>query len=468
VVSTKPLEERAALQRLPARALRAVIPAAALLAAAAPAGARAADQRAALLCTRAGGCPGEALALAEWADQRGLGLTSLEAVASAALAGGDAAAALRNARDPEEAARALTAVPLTLSRETLLALTLGLAEARLAGDPEGAEAALERAASCGGGQVHALPPVSEAVLARYLDRSTQPRPAAPLTIRAEPAGATIFVDGQPLGEAPLEVSLPAGWHRVSAEWPDRRAAAVAEVTLAPGGPAELSLRRPPVDHPAALAVELSGALRGQGLPSDTAAALSAWAGGAGPEQLLVVELRPAEDADRAEVAFVDSGGAPWAMAALEIDAAGWRPWSARRRAGLGWEIGAGQALLGDQQNLSASGGIWLEREGPDLELRLGVLRGGEGYYLYPDRVPTLLPTLAAGVATDRGRRAYAGLYALAAVPYALGGQLVGGLALSPAPGRRLALELQGGWTDQGPVAGAQLRAGLRRPGEQAL
>jgi len=431
----------------------------------APASAERLETLAALVCTRAEGCPEEQHILAAWADRLGAAVVPLEALTAAALAGGDDLARLRDA-PPEQALALLPELPLTLSPDALFELTLTLGEARLAVGDAGAGAAFAMAASSSDARMADLPRLSAAALSAYADAAEAASGSATLTLTADAPQARLFIDGALAGEAPLEVPLREGWHRISVEWPDRRRAWTAEVTAADGERLRLAATRPSEDHPGAVAAAAAASLRGAPLPPELSAALTDWAGARGA-RLLLVEVQAASDAnntgdDLSGERFEDERGGAWSLSTLSLDGGGWTVASPRSPTALAWGFAAGPVLLGGGGAASVDGELRLVRERVDWTVRLGVLQLSEPLWLYETRSASALPTVALGPLVGRERGPYGGLMALAIAPYALGGQGVLGWGFTPAPGRRLALEARAGATDKGWLTGASLYAGAAR------
>jgi len=414
-----------------------------------------AETWAALICTRAEGCPEEQHVLATWAERRGAALIPLESLTDAALAGGDALARYR-AAEPERALALLGEVPLTLSPDALFALTLTVGQQRLAegGDAAGAFA---MAASCSDARMADLPRLDAASLSAYADAAEAVSGSGALTVTADAPQASLYVDGALAGPVPLELTLREGWHRLSVAWPDRRRAWTAEVTVADGGALHLSAERPVVDHPGAVEVAAAAALRGGPLPPELSDALRGWAAERGA-RLLLVEVLPEGDGER----FVDASGRAWSLAVLTVDDASWAVETPRAPSALAWGVGAGPALLGGRGAAALEGELRLSRSRVGWSLRLGLLQLSEPVWLYEDRSVRALPTVAVGPTLGREQGPYGGVMGLAVAPYALGGQGVLGWAVTPGAGRRLALEARAGATDEGWLAGASLSAGSAR------
>jgi hypothetical protein len=78
-----------------------------------------------------------------------------------------------------------------------------------------------------------------------------PLPAAALTVRTAPPGATLLVDGRPVGRTPVvRAPLEGGPHRLTLERAGWRARVV-EIDVAPGAEKDLELRMDPVRAPPA-------------------------------------------------------------------------------------------------------------------------------------------------------------------------------------------------------------------------
>lgn len=437
-----------------------------------------------MLCEAPDGCAPAFQAMADHCAGLGLPLLDFDDLAQAGPGGGDARARLdaaleRLESDPAEAREALRATPLTLPTELPWRIWLLLGQAQHRAGQAEASRSLRAAASAGGGRAHDLPPLDEEVLDLYLDLASQDPGRGRLRVEADVPIAQVFVDGRYQGEAPLELELLAGWHRVSVERPGRRTAWTGEIELpadrALGLRAELALD----DGPAALEAALIAATRGQPVPPETARALAAHARALGLRTVRFVELRPPQASGRVPEERVHGRAGLYDVHAAWLDVAteriqGQGPGLARLRAAADpqrFRLGLGLGYVHLRARLP---------EGPDphdhlgveaqallrlrpalhLDARLGLWRAAQPWYLYDTWLSKDLVPLALGLRASHDSGLYVGAQGLAIIPLALGGQGLLGWEWAPSNRWRLGVEARGGLSDDGPLWGGGLLAGF--------
>ena len=476
---------------LPASALplllRLLVPAAqAQAVTAVPPGARAVTV---MVCDQPDGCAEPFRVLSDHCAAQGIPLLDFDAVIEAGPAGGDARAALDEAlaaaaQRPDlarlEAARqALRGTPLTLPREEVFSLWIRLGAARLAeGDAAGADLAFAAAVSSSGARVWDLPELSPEALDRYLALAGARGPSAHLKVNADHPDATVFIDGQALGAAPQELSLAAGWHRISVERPGRRSAWVGEVQAPAGGRVELQAEIAADDGVAALESAVLGEILGTEAPVEVARRLSSWARTQGLGAVRFVAMRPAGTGAGVPEERLSSGDQAWDLRAAWLDVSARRlhgrgPGPATLRAAadpdrfsLGLQLGYRRL----QQQLPSGPdphdhvdvelvGLALLRPGLALDARVSLWRAAQPYYLYEDWLAHDLVAVSPGLRWMPGRSGwYLGGHGLVLIPVALGGEAFSGWTWRPTPRWRLGVEGRGGLTDQGAVFGGGLSA----------
>lgn len=451
-----------------------------------PAGARAVTV---LLCPKSDGCAAEWRALSAHAGPLGLPIVDFDAVAAAGPGGRDKLLAFEarmvevragRAIAPEvsEALRQLDTLPFTVTGDDLFRLWLAEGANR-APSVEGSRA-LAAAASVSAGRVTDLGPLPEAVLRDYLDAAGRAKNAATLAITADGPGR-VFVDGRAVGEAPVSLDVPAGWHRVSVERAGRRTAWVGAVEVPAGERLDVRAEIAADDGPAALEAAVVAARRGTTAPEAVTDELSAWARDNGLAWVRFVELRPAGTADLAvpEERFPDPdpGKSAWEAHAVYLDVATRRlvqhgPGPAAMvvagdpdRFRLGVSLGYLRLQeLNDTDSIPAHDHVTAEiaaqlRIIPILAIdaRLGVAHSAQPYYLDEDWLDTNVYPVSLGARVGPARGGpYATAGALVVVPYALGGQVLLGWDLAPSTSWRLAPELRAGFVDKGWLLGGSL------------
>lgn len=449
-----------------------------------PLGARAVSV---LLCDEPGGCPAARSAIAAASAEGGAPLLDFDTVAAAGPAGAAAsaryAAALEGLegldRAPAigalfEAREALRALPFTTDDEEPARILLLLADRRrAAGDLVGADADLRAAAASTGGRATDLPPLSPATLSRYLELAAEGGTPAVVELGADVEDARLFVDGHRVEAGPIE--LRPGWHRLSAERPGRRTAWTAELQAPAGARLSVTAELHGDDGAAALEAAVLGALRGQEPPAAVAETLADWGAANGLRWVRFVHLRPLPSAAEATPGerLEAPDGSAWALSPLWLDVE-------RRRF---VHPGPGVAILSEAPGpqrfrLGAGlGYLYLEprhhvvfevqalyrlRPPLSVELRLGAMRTGQPYYLYPGWVDTHVYPASLGLRAGSAEGGpWAGLALLAVVPYATGGLGRAGWDFAPTPWWRIGLEAQGGWSDHGPLLGGSLHLARR-------
>jgi len=442
------------------------------------------------VCEQADGCPAESRALGAHLAALGLPLLDFDAVALAGPGGQaararwlDAMDALHRAPDlarARAAREALLALPFTVPMDELFALLAELGQQELrAGHDAAADQAFADAAACSQGRIYDLPPLDAASLPRYLDAADRAARAtlAPVPVVVETGGVhgTLFVDGLRIGEVPGRYALAPGWHRLSIETTGRRTAWVGELRVDdrhwPFVRADLGR----AVGEGALEAAVLGAIHGQAPDGATAESLTAWAASRDLAWVRFVAVEPSRStADPPAEVFpdLDPGAPRWALRAAWLDVRAGRfavdpppvavllaePRPARFRVGgtLGYlHLAPRHHVDLEVQALVGMAPSW------SLDLRLGLLRTGQAYFLYPGWTDRQLYPLAVGVRWGRTTGGpFLAAQALAVVPYALGGVGRIGWELAPTTWWRLGLEVSGGATDKGWVAGAGL--GLAR------
>lgn len=442
-----------------------------------------------MLCDEPDGCAPAFQALSDDAAARGVPVLDFDAVAQDGPGGGaarrdwDAARAViadpKARRDDLEAAReAQWAVPLTLPPGDPFALWLRLGDARLSdGDAAGASMAFSAAASSTAGRVHDLPPLSDAGLQAYLGATNRDAGIARLDIGADMVGVRVFVDGQPVGIAPLSVEVPAGWHRVTAERDGRRTAWTGEVTAPADHPLQVDVRVAADDSAAALEAAVIGVTRGQAADPAVASVLADWARDQGLDRVRFVRLTPPAAAGAVPAERIEGRTGVWDVhdAWLDVGARRLSPtggsiagMARRQRFTLGVSLGYARlqtenALGPDPHDHVTAEAVAQVRlaEPLDLDLRVGLYRSAQPYYLYRDWVSQELVPVALGLRWHPGHSGvYLGAHGRALIPYAIGGDGVLGWQWSPSHRWRLGLEAMGGYTDQGALFGGGLSAGF--------
>ncbi|MFZ5478586.1 MAG: PEGA domain-containing protein [Myxococcota bacterium] len=424
------------------------------------------------LCARPDGCGDEWAAMSAHARAFGLPLLDFDVVAAAGPQGREALADFEAAMAPlragaatpaqvDAARAALRALPYTVTNDDLFRVLL------LSGRHADA-------AGISAGRVTDLPPLAEADLARYLDAAAASPPLVTLRIEADAPAARVYVDGGPVGEAPVEVTVLEGWHRVSVERPGRATAWVGELTATGEAPLVVRAKVAGDDATAAIEAAVLAALRGQ--PPE-AGSLVRWARNSGLAWVRFVELsRGGATPPEELVPAVDATAAPWEARAVWLDvdtgrfvahgpgpaalAAAADPARFRMGLALGFlhleEIADTDSIPAHDHFVAEVAGT-LRVVGPlAVEARVGLAHSAQPYYLDADWLDrNVYPvTLAARLGRDRGPYATAG--ALVVVPYALGGQVMGGWAFAPAPAWRVGAEARGGFTDKGWLAGGAI------------
>ncbi|MFN7145196.1 MAG: PEGA domain-containing protein, partial [Myxococcota bacterium] len=350
-----------------------------------------------------------------------------------------------------------------------------------------ADRALAAAASLSGGRVTDLGPLSDAVLARYLDLARAAVPGATLVVGADAPGL-VYVDGRPVGEAPATLDVPPGWHRVSVERTGRLTAWVGTVDVPAGRSLDVRASLRADDGSAALEAAVIGAGRGVAAPTDVVASLGGWARDNGLRWVRFVELRRQGDATRDRLAPVttlpeeripdpDPAAPGWDVRAVYLDVATGR--LGPRGPGPAALVVAGDP---DRFRLGVSLGYLRLEELADtdavpthdhvtaeiaaqlrllpalaLDARIGLAHAAQPYYLDEDWLdPNVYPvSLGARLGRAKGGPYVTG-GALVVVPYAVGGQVLAGWDLAPATSWRIAPEVRAGFTDKGWLVGGEV------------
>lgn len=448
-------------------------------------------------CDRPRGCGEAEAAYAAHAAEHGLPFLSLDDVLAAGPEGGEARAAWDAAwaavqvdeldlDDPDlseldTAWQALAGLPLSMPAEVPWTLLLLRADRRLAaGDQVGARSDLAAAGSSSGWRVHDLPPLTEELRTLYLEAADarSPRRRTTLRVASEASPTTVFVDGEPVGIAPVEVELLAGWHRLSAERPGRAAAWVGTVDLPEGGVFQTTAEVVPEDASQALRSTLLAGTRDRFTDPVAIELLVDWARQRGLRWVRVVRVvRPdvtAREGDRAPEEVVEAPDrSTWHAHAAWIDVARGRyvsrgpgPGSMEvladpERVRIGGHMGP--EGLGGRMHASMEA-VVLARVHPwvALDVRVGLLHSGQTYYLYENWSDENLYTVRLGARVGRsGGGPYGGLQADVIIPYALGGHALAGWELAPTSRWRVGLEGRVGATDVGVQGGVQLSLARR-------
>ncbi len=445
-----------------------------------------------MVCPRADGCEAEWRALAAHTGPLRLPILDFDVVAAAGPGGRDRLLAFEATMAPVRAGNAdaatisgalrdLEGLPFTLPEADLFRLWLTEGANRFPSVE--ADRALAAAASVSQGRVTDLGLLREDVLARYLDlaaaASKAEAGAATIRVRADTPGR-VYVDGRPVGEAPITVSVPAGWHRVTVERSGRLTAWVGAVDVPAGALLDVRAVLGPDDGAAALEAAVIAARRGLPAPTDTVEALRGWARDNGLTWVRFVELAPAggvatlTDAPEERLPDPDPGAPAWDLHAVYLDVPAGRlgprgPGPAAMavagdpdRFRLGVSLGYLRLQeLQDTDAIPAHDHVTVEiaallRLLPPLALdvRLGLAHSAQPYYLdedwlddnvYPVSVGARLGGAAGGPYVSGG--------ALVIVPYALGGQVFAGWDLAPSTAWRVAPEVRAGFVDKGWLVG---------------
>lgn len=438
-----------------------------------------------MLCDQPDGCAASYQALADHCAGLGLPLLDFDDLVQAGPGGGDARAALDEAlislaERPELVREAMRATPLTLPPEQpfFAWLHLGIVQ-HAAGELDAAEASFTNAASTSGGRVHDLPEMPTEALDLYLDVASRDRGRGSLRIEADVRGAAVFVDGRLQGEAPLEVELSAGWHRVSVERTGRRTAWVGEVQLPAGRTLGLLAEVDADDAPATLEAAVQGAIAGRSVPPELARRLADQAHAQGLQRVRFVSLSAPKASGQVPEERIEGKTGLWDVHATWLDVGSARfsalgPGPATLRASadperftLGLSLGYTrlQSRLPsgpdphDHIGVEATGLVAL-RPGLALDGRVGLWRSAQPYYLYDTWLSRELIPVALGARWTHKSGVHLGAQALAVVPIAIGGQLISGWTWRPSTRWRVGIEAKGGYTDEGAVIGGGLGAGF--------
>lgn len=438
-----------------------------------------------MLCDQPDGCAGPYQALADHCAGLGVPLLDFDDLVQAGPGGGDARAELDRrldtlAAEPLAAREAMRATPLTLPTEQPFLIWLALGRSQhAAGQLAEAEDALAAAASTSGGRVHDLPAMPMEALDLYLDLASRDRGQGRLRIEADSPAARVFVDGRLQGEAPVEVELAAGWHRVSVERSGRRTAWVGEVQLPAGRDLGLRAELADDDAPAALEAAVLGAIAGRQVPPDLSERLARQARDQGLERVRFVSLSEPKASGRVPEERIEGSSGLWDVHAAWLDTGSARfstlgPGPSTLRAAadperftLGLSLGYTRlqaSLPGgpdphDHIGVEATGLLAL-RPGIALDARVGLWRSAQPYYLYDTWLSRELIPVALGARWSHRSGFHTGAHGLAVIPLAVGGQVFSGWTWRPSTRWRVGIEAKGGYTDQGAVFGGGLGAGF--------
>jgi hypothetical protein len=376
-----------------------------------------------------------------------------------------------SAGEVEAAWRALQELPYTVSNDDLFLLTLllGAVTAQSEHPAYADHDWLAVAAGLSGHRSYNLPTMPEPVLRHYLDAAAAPVTPALLRVVADDAAATWYVDGRFHGALPGVAQVEEGLHRVTVERPGRRTAWAGWVEVL--GETHISASVAGDDGNAALERVLLAAIDGVPAPAEELAELTRWArdeslewvrfvsvGHEGSDELLRVD--PAAPAWRTRDVYLDvargrlaaEGPGPNAMLAAADP----------ERFRLGAAVGFLHLDPRDHVTVDLVAGY---RFGPQvaLEARLGLAHSAQPYYLYDDWIDPQVYPLSLGLRLGRSVGGpYAGVDALAVIPYALGGQARAGWEFAPSLNWRIGVEARLGATDKGWLAGGGVTVASRR------
>lgn len=441
------------------------------------------------VCDLPSGCPEALAAYASYADEALVPVLVLEDVLAAGPEGGEARAAWTEAWgkiqtdeldlahpslvEVEQAWTALALLPLTMPEEVPFTLLLLRGDRRLAkGNVEGAKEDMAAAATSSARRVTDLPPLSEAGLAAYLgaaDARHLPGQAA-ISVMADVSEATVYLDGDAVGAAPIALPVLPGWHRVSVERPGRATAWVGTLMVPADGALEVRAELADEDASDALIATLVAGTQGKETDPIAVQGLVRWARQSGLDWVRIVRVIPAKGdaANRPEERIEAADQSHWNAYATWLDVSRGRlvrhgPGPAalqvmadRERFRVG--IGLGAEVLGARVH-AAFDFCFLARITPWLaaDVRVGLLHSGEEYYLYENWTDRNLYPLRVGARLgSSGGGPYGGLTGLVVVPYTVGGQAFLGWELAPSSRWRVGLEARGGWTDAGMAVGGLL------------
>lgn len=365
------------------------------------------------------------------------------------------------------AERAMSDCPYTISSEDLFLLAMASASSGMyAINRE----ALLRAANAGERRTYNLPALPENVLAAYLDIASAPTDLIPVTVTADTGVASIFVDGHPAGVAPETLQLPAGPHRITIERPGRRTAWVAGIDLRQ--PSAIHAPVASDDSNAALERTVLVAMNNVEVPAAEVEALVRWArdeelewvrfvslGSHGSDEM-IPDPDPAKPSWRVVDAYLDvvrgrlvaeGPGTNAMIAAADIE-----------RFRVGAKAGYLHLAPRDHVTVDFAAAYRVSRS-LVIDLRLGIAHSAQPYYLYDDWIDAQVYPLSLGIRVgDAQGGPYAGLAALAVIPFALGGEGRFGWEFAPSFGWRVSVEANAGATDKGFVAGLGVGVASRR------
>ena len=365
------------------------------------------------------------------------------------------------------AVSALRACPYTIANEDLFLLAMAQASTGIyAVDRE----ALVRAANTSERRTYNLPPLPENLLAAYLDIAAAPIERIPVTITADATPAAIFIDGRPAGVAPETIGLPPGPHRITIERPGRKTAWVAEIDLRQEVTVAAQIAGD--DSNAALERTVLAAIENVQAPAADVAPLATWARDEGLEWVRFVSLGsqgsdevipdpdPAKPGWRVRDAYLDVArgrlvpegpGTNAMIAAADVE-----------RFRVGAMAGYLHLAPRDHITLDLATSYRFSRF-LSADLRLGVAHSAQPYYLYEDWIDAQVYPLSLGIRVGEPRGGpYAGIAAVAAIPFALGGEARAGWEFAPSFGWRVSVEARGGATDKGFIAGVAVGVASRR------
>ena len=444
-----------------------------------------------MVCPRADGCDDAWRALVAHTTPLGLPVLDFDVVAAAGPGGRDRLLAFEAEMAPiragtasppavSAALAALDDLPFTVTGEDLFRLWLAEGASRYPSVE--ADRALRNAASVSLGRVTDLGQLRDGVLARYLDLAAAVRPTATIRVTSDTPGRA-FVDGRPIGDTPVTVAVPPGWHRVTVERTGRLTAWTGSADLPDA--AGLLIRAVLAPDDGAAALEAAVIAAGKGLPAPTATvdALRAWGRDNGLTWVRFVELAPTDavaslsDPPEERVPDPDPAAPPWDLRAVYLDVPAGRlgphgPGPAALvvagdpdRFRLGASLGYLRVQeLFDTDTIPAHDHVTVELAAQlrllpplALDVRLGLAHSAQPYSLDEDWLDANVYPLSVSARLGRATGgAYVAGGALALIPYAVGGQVLAGWDLTPSTAWRVAPEVRAGFVDKGWLVGGNV------------
>jgi hypothetical protein len=165
------------------------------------------------------------------------------------------------------------------------------------------------------------PPLSEPTALRRwgeAERALAVEPPGRLRLRAGLPGTVYALDGVTLGPGPVEVSLPAGLHRVTA-WQEHTAIRwAASLAVEPGALTESAARFSRVADPQWVSDQIEAAIRGQPLPDPVSELLAEWCTRHGVRRLRLAVADPVRP-DELEGRDPSLGMSPYRLRQVSFD-----------------------------------------------------------------------------------------------------------------------------------------------------